>query len=102
MQREFVVSLADLRYVCIACAHCPTKVILDMERDRDPEAARSRHPDATTMTGFAPQTCPGCGRHYDSAIRLRVDQFQLAYKALVPVPDAIKNQISFRGAADEG
>jgi len=31
MQKEVVVSMSDLRYLCVQCGGCKTKIIIDLE-----------------------------------------------------------------------
>ena len=85
MQSDFVVSLADMRYVEIRCI-CGTKVTLDMEKP--PEAALK-------LGVFAPKICPGCRNDYDSAIKPAVDGFQRAYQSLLQIPKSV----TFRGVS---
>ena len=63
MHKQFVVSLADLRYVRIECPQCKTKVILDMQE---------KSATAEKNNFFAPKECPGCRNDYDSAIAASV------------------------------
>lgn len=83
MHKELVTSIADLRYVCIECPHCRTKVILDM---------REKSSFAEKQGIFAPKSCPGCHSPYDSAIQPNVDNLQRAYQSLLELAD----RISFR------
>lgn len=84
MQNDFVISLADMRYVEIHCAMCKTKVTLDMEKPSD---FGKKH------GYFAPKTCPGCHTDYDSKIRSAVDGFQRSYEELLSFPQGV----TFRG-----
>lgn len=86
MHKELVISIADLRYVCILCPHCQTKVVLDM---------KEKAPFAAKHGIFAPKKCPGCYAEYDSAIQPNVDDLQRAYQSLIEIAD----RISFRGEA---
>ncbi len=85
MEQEVVISVADLRYVCIKCQHCNTQVILDMA---DPSEVARKYANA-----FTPASCPGCQSEYDSAIRPGIDSLQRAYMELLK----IEKQIAFRG-----
>ena len=88
MQNDFVISLADMRYVEIHCSHCSTKVTLDMEKPSD---FSEKH------GVFAPKECPGCRKDFDSAIMPAVDGFQRAYKSLLQIPQSVTFRgISFR------
>jgi hypothetical protein len=84
MQSEFVVSLKDLRYVEVHCAHCTTKLTLDMEQ---PPEFYKKH------GAFVPKECPGCRKSYDSAMQHGVDHFLEAYQALLAIPASV----TFRG-----
>ncbi len=86
MQSDFIISLADMRYVEIHCPNCTTKVTLDMEKPSD---FSEKH------GFFAPKECPGCRKDYDTAIRPAVDSFQRAYQSLLQMPKSI----TFRGAS---
>lgn len=87
MQKQLVVSLADLRFVSIECPTCRTLVTMDM---KDPHELKVKH-DA-----FTPKDCPACRNQYDSAIRPGVDAFQRAYAALIGIAD----RVSFRVDAE--
>ena len=89
MQREIVVSLEDIQYVCIECPLCTTRVTLDMKE-------RSAHAKARDV--FAPTQCPACRNAYDSAIRDNVDHMQRVYELLLKV----SKQITFRGKPEGG
>ena len=84
MQREFIVSLADLRYVTITCPQCRTQVTLDM---KEPSEFSKNH------EYFAPSKCPGCHNLYDTAIAPAVNGFQRSYELV----SAIADRISFKG-----
>jgi len=84
MQREIVVSLADLRYVSIECPNCHTKVTLDM---------KGKSELWEKQDFFTPKTCPGCTSAYDTAIPRSLDGFLKSYEALLPIAD----RITFRG-----
>jgi hypothetical protein len=83
VQKEFVISLSDLRYVSITCPNCRTIVTLDM---KEPSEFSEKH------GAFAPKECPGCRIDYDTAIRPAVDGFQRSYQSLGEIAD----RISFR------
>ncbi len=88
MRTEAVISISDLRYVCIECPQCRTKVILDMTERTE---FGKRH------DFFAPNKCPACQAPYDTAIQPGVDQLQKAYEALAP----IAGRVSFRSEAED-
>jgi hypothetical protein len=88
MQSNFVISLADIRYVDIHCAQCPTVVTMDMKDDK---------PFNERPGAFAPKTCPGCQKNYDSAIKTGIDGFKSAYQTLLNVPLSV----TFRSASRE-
>jgi hypothetical protein len=83
VQKEFIVSLHDLRYVSITCPNCRTIVTLDM---KEPSEFNKKH------GAFAPKECPGCRINYDTAIQPAVDGFQRSYQSLAEIAD----RISFR------
>jgi hypothetical protein len=83
MHEETVVALGDLQFVCIECPHCKTRVILDMEQKFE-------------FSGgifFAPETCPGCRKPFDSAIPASLNALQRAYLA---VPKPLRPAITFQ------
>jgi len=86
MQSDFVISLHDMRYVEIHCAHCSTVVTMDMAR---------REQMGDRKDAFAPIQCPGCATPYDSKVRPAVDEFKRAYQSLMDLPKSI----TFRGAS---
>ncbi len=88
MQKQFVISLCDLRYVCIECPHCKAVVTLDMKETSEFQSKQGV---------FAPKECPGCRKAYDTAIPPNVDSFQRSYKALLEIAE----RVSFRGKAEE-
>ena len=84
MREQFVISLSDLRFVCIECPHCHTKVTLDMERD----FVWGKVPV------FCPSQCPACREAFDSSLHPAVDEFHKAYRA---IPANLRGIISFLG-----
>jgi primosomal protein N' len=87
MQKQFVVSLADLRFVSIECPTCRTLVTMDMKEP---------HEFTKKYDAFTPKDCPACRQQYDSAVRPGVDALQRAYSALM----AIADRVSFRTEAE--
>jgi hypothetical protein len=87
MQKQFVVSLADLRFISIECPTCRTIVTMDM---KEPHELTKKY-DA-----FTPKDCPACRHQYDSAVRPGVDALQRAYAALGTIAD----RVSFRMDAE--
>jgi hypothetical protein len=85
MLKEIVVSLAELRQVCIECIHCKTAVTLDL---LDETGNITKGGDT-----FAPQACPGCGNEYDSAIPRNLNALQKACKTMEPVANRVKFRI---------
>jgi hypothetical protein len=83
VQKEFVVSLNDLRYVSITCPNCRAIVTLDM---KEPSEFSKKYET------FAPKECPSCRIDYDTAIRPAIDAFQRSYQSLGEIAD----RISFR------
>jgi phage terminase large subunit GpA-like protein len=59
MRKETVISVGDLRHICITCPHCQTRFILDMDA---PYLGTNDRPN------FAPSGCPGCRQLYDSTV----------------------------------
>jgi hypothetical protein len=88
MQTNFVISLADMRYVEIHCDKCAATVTLDMEKPFDFSGGKG---------AFAPKECPGCHKDYDSAIKPAVNDFQQAYQSLLQIPKSV----TFRGVSRE-
>lgn len=84
MRKEWVLAVADLRYVTITCPHCRTQVTLDM---------KEKSAFAKAQRIFAPKKCPACFAAYDSATTPGIDGLQLAYEELTKISDGI----SFRG-----
>ena len=83
MQKQFVVLLADLRFVSIECPTCKTLVTMDMKEP---------HEFTKKYDAFTPKDCPACRHQYDSAVRPGVDALQRAYAGLA----AIAEHVSFR------
>ena len=80
MRRQLIVSLADLRHVCIECPNCHTRLIPDMKRKRTFDQEQFF---------FTPGVCAGCKIAYDSAIQANVNQMQSAYEGLMKIADSI-------------
>lgn len=87
MQKQYVVSLTDLRFVSIECPTCRTLVTMDMKEP---------HEFTAKYDAFTPKDCPACRHQYDSAVRPGVDAFQRAYAALA----GIAERISFKLETD--
>jgi hypothetical protein len=83
MHEETVICLTDLQFVCIECPHCKTKVTLDMSRDFS-------LPDGRTV--FAPTSCPGCRKAFDSALPENIDTLRRIYEA---IPETLRASITF-------
>jgi hypothetical protein len=77
MRQEIVLSITDLRYVCVKCPRCTAEVILDLTREKDP-SGRS----------FAPADCSVCNTKFDTVIGY-LNQFQQAYKELAKREDVV-------------
>lgn len=88
MHKGISVSICDLRYICIQCPQCKTRVILDM---KERSAVAEKH------DFFAPMECPGCRGQYDSALRETIDKLQKLYGPLGKIAD----RISFLGDEDK-
>ena len=89
MQKQFVVSLADFRFVSIECQTCRTLVTMDMKEP---------HEFTEKYDAFTPKDCPACRRQYDSAVRPGVDALQRAYAALGPIADRVSFRIDAESA----
>lgn len=74
MHKELICSLADIRYISIACQHCNTKVVLDL---KEPTEIAKMHDNA-----MLPKACPGCRKEYDTALGRGLDSLQKAYGEL--------------------
>lgn len=72
MHNQIVVSLEDLRYVCIRCPHCNSRTILDLTAKFDYSPERPK---------FATEQCSTCYQRIDSAVA-ELNNFQRAYLAL--------------------
>lgn len=88
MHRELVVSVADLRYVCLRCKQCNTTVTFDLQ---EPSQFTQKH------GVLAPKDCPVCRTEYDVALRQGIDGFYRAFKPMLDVAD----WITFRGKVEE-
>jgi hypothetical protein len=84
MRKELVISLVDIRYICIKCQNCKAEVTLDMQ---------AKYDLAEKYGAFAPKQCPVCQQRYDSAIPENVDQLRKAYRAML----SIAEQITLKG-----
>ena len=78
--------MKDLRYLTILCAHCNTRVTLDLEMEFDP---KSGHKPFTS-----PAECPRCGSRFDSAVPDAVNAMQRVYRSLAGLGDSV----SFTGS----
>jgi len=76
MRKKFVFSLADLRYVSIACQHCNTRVVLDLQEP-------SGH--AKTYGSYLTNECPGCLKAYDTSVHPAIVGLHGAYNNLAKV-----------------
>ncbi len=82
MRERLTVSISDLRFAALHCAHCNTRVTLDFEAEFGQGGMRA--------PGFAtPRECPRCANPYDSAVPGAVDALRRAYKALAELGDAV-------------
>jgi hypothetical protein len=80
MYKERVISLSDLRWVCITCEKCKTSITLDMTREREPRAPN------------LPTHCQICDTAFDSAVS-NLNGLKAAFKELFKLsktkPDAV-------------
>ena len=86
MHKQKIVTLADLRFVCIKCPLCRTEVSMDMQE-----------PSEVAKRSFTPRKCPGCDAAYDSAIVNGVDALQRLYGQLLLKAEAL----SFYGETEQ-
>ena len=89
MKPQMVVTLADLRYVAVACPICRTKVVLDMESPSD---------FSQKQGFFTPRVCPSCQNRYDSAIVNGLDALQRCYLTLAEQPGTVSFHGEMEGA----
>ena len=90
MQNETVCFLSDLRYACISCKHCNTKVMLDLLE----LAELAKKYDESIVANM----CPGCGSDYDSALRIGLSALRRALSVLNPIADTITFRGELQGA----
>jgi primosomal protein N' len=83
MRKMLVISLVDIRYICIKCQNCKAEVTLDMQAEYK----------LGKYGTFAPKQCPVCQGQYDSAIPDNADRLRKAYRAMLP----IAAQITLKG-----
>jgi hypothetical protein len=86
MKSDVLILLEDICFVEIHCSHCGTFVTMDMKEEK---------PIIGRPGAFAPKTCPGCQKDYDSAVRTGVDGFKSAYQTLLNFPSSV----TFRGTS---
>jgi len=75
-RKEIVIGLTELRLVCVACEHCKTRVVLDLE---EPSGFQEKH------GFFAPAVCPTCQKSYDLTLTEGLGMLQRAYTRLAPI-----------------
>ena len=75
MRKQSIIDIRDLRFVCITCPHCNTRVVLDMDAEFTATNDRPK---------FAPIGCPGCRKLYDSV----VENLNALHRAYVAIRDA--------------
>lgn len=86
MKKHMQLSIADLRWLVIACAKCQTEVTLDVSLKLSPESDRD---------SLTPSRCPSCETPYASIVA-HVDKFREAYAGLSKPGKGV----SFRVSAD--
>lgn len=91
MQRQFIINLADLRFVSIECKNCSSILTLDMEK-------LSKHQQKQGI--FLPAVCSPCQHLFDTATRA-LASFRDCYKELLQVPERITFRGEFEGASRE-
>lgn len=84
MHQQNVCSVLDLRYVCVACQNCKTKVIIDLE-----EFATLLNKHRTAALAQDKPVCPGCDQEYDSAVKPGLRAVRTAFELLRPISDRI-------------
>lgn len=80
MHEQTVVSIKDLRFATLACAHCHTRITLDLELEFE-VPGRPRF--------LVPRQCPRCSGPLDSAVPSAIEAVQKVYKALVDLRGAL-------------
>ena len=88
MQKEFAVTLKDLRFISIRCQHCDTRVVLDLAHEDFNVGGKSF---------FCPTSCPGCRIPFDSSIPENVNNLHRVYRA---IPEGVRDAITFRAEPD--
>src|SRR2546430_11308276 len=83
MHEELIMSFGDLRFVCIKCLHCQTRIIMDMDYPGFSDAGQ---------TFLTPRNCPGCKSAFDGAVPLNVDALRRVY---LSIPKAVREAIMF-------
>lgn len=88
MVKQMLLSIQELRYVCITCPHCETQITLDMMAFNRPSSESER---VARRKLFTPRTCPACQNNFDTAVH-SLDAFQAAYEELTK----LKGVVGFR------
>jgi hypothetical protein len=93
MSKELVISVGDLRYLSVDCAHCKTNVTVDLGYKPPPPQAGELAPEQVVPLS----QCPTCRNLFDSRIPENIDSLRAIYLDLVKH----KVQVSFRVRTEE-
>jgi hypothetical protein len=77
MLKELIVSIADLRYASVTCAHCKTKVTVDLSYLPQPQ------PGKIPEEILPLSQCPTCRAMFDSRIPENIGNLRKTYQNLV-------------------
>ena len=91
LQRQFVINLADLRFVSIECKNCSSILTLDMEK-------LSKHQEKQGI--FLPAVCSACQHLFDTATQA-LHSFRSCYAELRKVPERVTFRGEFESASRE-
>jgi len=81
MYKERVISLLDLRWVCITCK-CGTSITMDLSRKPRQDA------------NFAPVMCQVCGELFDTSIR-NLNDLNVAFRAMLELAKGSPDTVTF-------
>ena len=92
MQKQFILTLADLRYISIECRQCSSVLTLDMTR-------LSEHQEKHGF--FLPGVCSACRQPFDTATKT-LSSFRDCYEELLQVPEKVTFRAEFENAESLG
>lgn len=87
MQKERVISLLDLRWLCVTCEKCKTSPTMDMNRE-------SPGIQPGNFSNFAPSHCSMCGEPFDSAVT-NLHGLHVVFRAMFKFAEANPDVITF-------